>query len=1462
MDFPGGATTNIHLIDGFSTIYWRIYTEESGITTHPQEGPANGYTILKHLGRLKHLEARLRNIACLASCPRRLGLWVFSPTPTFESLGPVYVTDGDIETTKIFVDTTTLKVSASGSIACQDLIKGLSSETQNQQGSQPAPSQRPQQSQPSARRSDGYSSSAAIYAAFVSAVTGALSLHLVRNYGALPIGSRSLFTAVDKTGYESPRIDNESLFSTPSLTTLSVQLNAPGTLTVSTQTIPQAGIIRLFSPHDDISDIFRVQPGTDLWLCPNGAIARLVTANIEPPTVPSPGFPSSADTTAKRTQWKWDVVQWLANFGLQIDSIDEEPWVEVEVWEPFFARLAGDAWRQNDEPQSALPLKRMLWPARFCFRRAVASIRSSWPKTLLPDPLEFAEQWSPDVSQLKPNQNPPNTRAFEEAQLKDEDMRSPRVDNGEHIESLSRMAQYPDLQHTNLVYPTPPDGAAAIGINNLNPSDIFPEDNDFLSPSVPQEIKPLPKTELSPQICIGTGRYDASDDEDLFGEMNDKDFGTKGITDADFSFFDDPDLDDMNDDMQVDQAHETPQATMESTQCEEEVGLGDKIPAAIASPEATKAEEVPKLEEPPPPPQIKPDPEPADGPMEWEKPLRPSPRPASQTISPPLSPVEIKKILSSSSRAGDRRYSEGDHQQGHYQAVTFGRKLGDWNQKYGATGKFWFSPGSTTEPSAKDLDAIPTVGLPHRGRIVNSASNKSGGNNAMQAVIDSRYRESSGSSACSSDEDEDPDEIPSEHASTPAVPPQLKRKRAPSESDIQSAASPAKSPAAPDGSAGSKVENTTFLGNFLASFSDWSFPGYFSALQIQQLPILLRREEQIPIAQLLVDQITQSSLDHPLGGQIGLFALESEGTSFRECLEDATFLGHIEKLDLKGYMSLQEDVVQNSSQQPTKDSVRGTISKLPAPHLRVRRGKEYLETLPPAMSFWETFGLEPAHGTKDISAYCIHPQAAGKAADAFLDRFGLSYQSCNFGTHARGNQSSGFNRGLKEWASELSGYASMMQSLLRLCEELGSNLSQSAIPSTNTCVVYIINPFPHAAALADICAAFWNLFQQLVTDADCRQTKQVNEVALQIIPMDFIMSEESIVVPTQTEYLNLALEVYSRCRLKDADTNPLLCAPAILLAENLPKNINFRLAPEKGSPLQDGRSLHIACSKSADQRWVSAAWSDGTGCLQTTMSYCLRYRNRGSARTIAEVRNEIWATTKHIMDKFETRWKVVLVNTEPMDPDEVDGWTNLAEQQNKMRPGSLELTIVTVNTLPDLTLNTPASPMSTGVVNPHFSSTPVSTPNPSVSIASPEQAGNAPTPSAVYNAPTPTEPSLEPDSEAVLTDIYDDSWAVVLSHRLNTSPHVTELRPALASGYLLRRKGATDSEGVFSITVNLLFSQRPSVSHENVLKDTLSMYRDLACLARARGMRSVQGNTLPWHIVTALRAQELLSYVF
>lgn len=261
-------------------------------------------------------------------------------------------------------------VSASGSVSSRELVKNLSTEPQAPSVTPAGP--RPQNVTNQSRRVEGYGNAAAIYASFITAITGTISLQLIRHHGAVPLGSRTLFTALERDGYESPTIANDSLTSSPSLTTLQVQFTPVGKLTVAFQTIAQHGLSRIHSPKDNPGETPDAQPGLDVWLSPNGAIARLISVNTSAQGAfgaNSLNEGSSSLSAAKRLQWKQSVVEWLKNFGLPIDSHEEELWVEVETWEPFYARLAGDIWRQNEENSSALPLKRILWPARYCFRR-------------------------------------------------------------------------------------------------------------------------------------------------------------------------------------------------------------------------------------------------------------------------------------------------------------------------------------------------------------------------------------------------------------------------------------------------------------------------------------------------------------------------------------------------------------------------------------------------------------------------------------------------------------------------------------------------------------------------------------------------------------------------------------------------------------------------------------------------------------------------------------------------------------------------------------------------------------------------------------------------------------------------------------------------------------------------------------------------------------------------------------
>ncbi|RDW78532.1 uncharacterized protein DSM5745_05384 [Aspergillus mulundensis] len=1443
--------------DGFSNVYWRIYTEDNG-TNPPGDGPNNGHTVLKHISRLKELELRLRCQGSLVlSYPRRLGLLIFSATPDFDHLPSAISSEGGDQSNRLLVGSTVLKVWTSGSVSCADLAKSHRSDLQTTGANSPAPSQRLQSGSVQPRRVDNSGGSAAIYASFISAVTAALSLQMVRQNNAIPLGPRTLFNTVESYLDEGQDAANNGPTSVSALTSLQIQLTSVGKLTVALQTIAQAGLKRLNNPGSNSSELL---PGIDLWLAPTGSIARLVTAHPEKNN-PSHTLLDSNDIG----RWKLNVLEWLGFFGLSADPVADDGWVEIEVWEPFYSKLSGEAARMKEE-KSSLPLKRILWPAVYCFRRMKSSQSEAFDRTeeslySLGDPLGFAEEWfNKEVPKAvdNPLELPSDSQ---EQQISNHATLSPgHASLPEGIESLSRASLHPEMQSASLVYPTPPDGTTGIGVNPA----VSSAAKIALDSDMNMDFGP------SGGLGVGSGLYDTNEDDDLFGDINERDFGTKGITDADFSFFDEQDFAQTGKDIELAHIQESPDFAESSK------------PDAVAGP--------PELNVPAPsdmpidadymlqksPEHINPD-SAVNQPALLDNAVVLSPGPDQvQTVSPPLSPVEVKKILFPESAVTTNSVAKITHTPSHYNPVAFRNNMSLWDKKYGAEGKFSFMGANTAfaQDPYHSSDGIPTIGLPRRKSNMKTFAYPNAADGHGSPPIDMDSSSSTDSSSETDDESDNNDLEDNTPSTTLAT---LKRKRArssPMESPKPSSEMDSKG-VEPEINT-SRSEDSVFLGNFLSTFSDWSIAGFFTLTENQVFPSLAARDIQVQVAQLLVDQVTQSSLDHKLDGKLGVTCLDNQPFGFRETLENSEYLGGFEKLDLSSFVSLQEQSSQSflspdagltpRQNVQRKDTGKGLITRLSPPHVRVRRGKDFLELLPTAISFWETFGLEPAHGPKDVTAYCIHPQSTTRAADTFIDRLSLLYSSCNLGSHSRGEVSDAFTNGLGEWdvtSERKPNYQIAMQQLKLVCEELGAALLDGK-PSKDNIVVYIINPFSHAASLVDICAAFWCLLQNYFASAD-KQPRQLDEVLLQIIPLNTVSSADSLIVPPQPDYLNLVLEVYSRCSTRQTQPNLINCAPPVMLAETVPPAIGFRLASERSSPLQEGKCLHVACSRSQDQRWMTVAWSDNSGVLQRTMSYCLRFRNTTASRTISAVRHEIWAATKDIMDKTQGRWRVIIVSTDNVDQEEYDTWLNLADQYNKLRAVPVELAILSVNTASDLSLSLPSSALPMSLLNSQASSTPIATPLPSNSILSPDGLGNAPTPPggalAPANASTPTDPSLESESESVLIDICDESWSVLLSHRLNGTLHLTEYRPALASGYLLRRRGTAEADGVFTVNVNLIFTQRPSTSYESLLREIIGMYRDLGTLARVRGTWIVQSNTLPWHIATAVRSQEILSYV-
>ena len=597
------------------------------------------------------------------------------------------------------------------------------------------------------------------------------------------------------------------------------------------------------------------------------------------------------------------------------------------------------------------------------------------------------------------------------------------------------------------------------------------------------------------------------------------------------------------------------------------------------------------------------------------------------------------------------------------------------------------------------------------------------------------------------------------------------------------------------------------------------------------------------------------------------------------------------------------------------------------PHIRVRRADALWDLLPPALSFWEPLGLAPTSGPKNIVTYCIYPhsETLGARVENFLDNIGIVYEGCKLGNHIRGDSIADSEAGLVP--SRMSSPVSMRAALRTVrdtCVQLGKALAsfyseardKDEAQKIDAFVVYMVDPFETPVALWELCSAFWFLFQAYGQGAKARADYSPNpDLVLQIVPMKYIASFDAPVVLEPWTLINLAREVYDRCppSQMSEDKTPLsiYSAPSIQLEEALPRSIQFKLTAEPPSDLlRENSYMHLGYAISLDGAWISAAWSDNCGKHQTVVSYC------AGSRAFSEIAREIWQTTIEIIQTRRVTWRVCIAKAGVMEREELEGksarpfhktyanicftaWVSLASSPTQL---NLFTTLIAVDTSPALTLTPTITSVSTcnSSANP-ASSTPVSTPQPGVS---PDQHGLTPaaTPSDLIS-----DPSADPDAR--LIDITDETWGIVLSHRLHNSHSAVEYRPALISGLLVKRgdSSATTSpsqssdlsHGPIVIGINILWvgaiggaragsspfnspatsdgvspggmgvqgsTERSSNSMswtstaqsrataENLLKEVLSQFRGLGLLARLKGMRGSKHGAVPWHVAAALRA--------
>ncbi|KKF97462.1 Mediator of RNA polymerase II transcription subunit 13 [Ceratocystis platani] len=306
-------------------------------------------------------------------------------------------------------------------------------------------------------------------------------------------------------------------------------------------------------------------------------------------------------------------------------------------------------------------------------------------------------------------------------------------------------------------------------------------------------------------------------------------------------------------------------------------------------------------------------------------------------------------------------------------------------------------------------------------------------------------------------------------------------------------------------------------------------------------------------------------------------------------------------------------------------------------------------------------------------------------------------------------------------------------------------------------------------------------------------------------------------------------------------------APSILLDEPVQRSsIEFKTSAPSESILHENSSIHVAYAKSLDNRWISIAWTDSRGLQQQTASYCLiRKGVRGQGMQWNDIAQDIWQATIELMAVWKVCWRVVISKCGAMDPSEVEYWTQLAQNETR---ASFYLVLLAVDTAPALQLLPKAVQLSASVQSATYA-TPAGTPQ----ASTPEVAS---TPRATADGPstTPTPSTVDvtsdPDGDGVLIDVAEQTWGIVLSHRLNNSMMPARQNLAMASGYLVKRGGMRCEDPPAVLEVNLVWLDGVARGVDPMLREMLKQFRGLGTLARARGVTE-QWDVRPWHIAAA-----------
>ncbi|KAG5664623.1 hypothetical protein KAF25_008357 [Fusarium avenaceum] len=1343
-----------------------------------------------------------------------------------------------------------------------------------------------------------------VYEQFIIAAISSVTIAFCSQSMAIPLNYRTIL--IPPLQADANEHERGSLQADPVIGTFKTYITTTGSLVISLYFSHCKNLAMAEDAYGGDSSL----PSSSILAAPYGVFATKQSfvnwdgdrSYAQTPNTQALSVRSIPDTTD--SLWKHSCLKALEHCGLNPSSFKASSWVNLLITKP----TSQDADGEPKRSRATVP-----WPRALCFRKKPMEVSTTHRigDTILSgheechDPLGDARGWFAGSSEREERIS---KRKAERT------LAIPKEVNGANTQAQNINGQSPLAMRrpstaaaAGVMYPTPPDAIqqhlgvtpsidGAISSPNNPPPTLAVVDTDIMMPTA---------TPVADADHDGWGghheqkreRSDSNaipDSDDIMNGMGEDVFGDHDVTEDDFNFFDGPDANDLDIDMVDLQPNLPPQQAMP--------------PPIVSQPEPQKVF-VPQ-------PEVKPKIKTNDS--VFAKPelkhARSSlndeinhrvkiERPHSNKRgSSPFDPATVFKrvraSLASPTQEGFGLQPPLRRKSSIFEKVEFDPKIPLINKKYEHGGAFDFSKDQCSEDSRRDARSLSRDEyLERQGKLKPDSKPLPGGSlirsltgvDGPTAHASSQRLNGNAFISEDSDIDSDGDDL-SSLSGGPVSPVKSSVKRTVVDDDALSQATTSREADLADDAAEEQ------LAIELPKLSKAESPEmllhrFFSDPEPLNVDVGLSNREFVEVAQIITEQAATGRLeigiDHKNDSSLSLATLRGHelgiARSSLQLLHNIIppNLGSAIVVRLKALLEIQDLPLVGQpnrlqprpipGRDPNSEHLRANnLYQIPVPHLEVRRSETKLSVLPSSVQFWEGLGLSPSWGTKDITALCIFPGWKGMAdhVGSFISRLKSVYESLKLGNFNNLALSGDWEDGVLPYEVDristspdatVTGHGS---ALVESMEVLRSSLSEWKSKDKNLVIYFVYSP-DNPASIIEACTAFYRCFDEYSELLAARRESPQNELVLQLVSSELISSTASLVVPSPAEMIKLCLETYDRCTLfLDFEFGGPTPAPAIMLEQPPPRMIDFKLTTSPSQSLMHENScLHVGYAESLDGRWITAAWTDNRGQRQATTSYSVT-RSRAPDRTTSPhkqaIMAEIWATTLTMMAVWKVHWRVIITKSGPMDQKEVEWWQTASTLDDKH---SFTMILMSVDTNPSLQLVPPAVRVPHAATSA-FYSTPASTPQ--ASIVSPEQTTTPATPMRenMTLAATPgADTATEADADSFLIDATDQTWGAIVGHRLGNSTTLLEVRPALASGYLIKRTGIKLEDPPVLMEVNLVHTEATPRAYEPLLREMLCYFRGLGTLARARGVVDREIDVRPWHIAAAekgVRALHLL----